>query len=227
MLSQFVVKPLVVTDGTATTTDAATVYITGAMTGVTVTGRNDALRVDGQTSLNGTVYCSSDVFTGNFMTNQVSTSANLAVWASTTVSTSNTNLQFAGSSNVAARVWERGGSSPAIPAGYAYGSHIIGVQNVNMASSGTHPMFSQLVIKGMSVTAAAGNIADAATVYIEGVLANKTPTGRNDALRVNGTVYFMEDMEYAATKATIVVDTVTGTRYRLTVANGVVTPIAA
>jgi hypothetical protein len=53
MLSQFVVKPLVVTDGTATTTDAATVYITGAMTGVTVTGRNDALRVDGTSYQNG------------------------------------------------------------------------------------------------------------------------------------------------------------------------------
>jgi hypothetical protein len=149
------------------------------------------------------------------------------VWASTVVTSSNTNLQFASSSNIAARIWERGGSSPTIASGYAYASHIIGIQNVNMAATGTHPMFAQLVVKGMSVTAAAGNIQDAATVYIEGVLANKTPLGRNDALRVNGTTYLMDDMEYASGKSTIVVDTVTGTRYRLTVANGVVTPVAA
>jgi carbohydrate esterase-like sialic acid-specific acetylesterase len=54
MMSQFVVKPLTITGGVATATDAATVYITGPSTGGTFTGWNSSLRVEGLSVYNDT-----------------------------------------------------------------------------------------------------------------------------------------------------------------------------
>lgn len=51
MVSQLVVNPLTGTNGAAATTNAATVFINGAMSGVTPTGRNDAFRVSGTSFL--------------------------------------------------------------------------------------------------------------------------------------------------------------------------------
>ena len=52
-MAQFVVNPLTITGGVATATDAATVFINGASTGGTFTGRNDALRVSGTAIVTG------------------------------------------------------------------------------------------------------------------------------------------------------------------------------
>jgi hypothetical protein len=54
--------PAVTASGTATVTNAATVLIEGGITGITPTGRNDTLRVDGSTYLNGDIS-----FTGNLI----------------------------------------------------------------------------------------------------------------------------------------------------------------
>lgn len=113
-----------------------------------------------------------------------STSANFAVAGTFNApAESIARFQIGGASITHMRIGEASSSGQVLGVGNAYGSHIIGTQTLTEASSGVHPLLSQLAIKSLSVTGAAGTVTDAATVWIEGA-SNASVTGFNDAFRV-------------------------------------------
>lgn len=110
--------------------------------------------------------------------------ANLQVPSGSGVgSTTNAQLLIGGASSVSSRILMRGSTSASLSANQAYSSMVVGVQGVTEASSGVHPLMSQLAIRPLSVTNNAGSITtDAATLYIEGAATGITPTSGNYAL---------------------------------------------
>jgi hypothetical protein len=114
------------------------------------------------------------------------TNSNFYTGGTTTITSSNANLQFLGATNTSFRILERGFSVPNIPAGDNMFGHIIGKQEVNAAASGVHRIMGQFGIASGQVNSGAGSMQDWATMYIEGAgTGTETPTGRNDAFRVN------------------------------------------
>lgn len=160
-----------------------------------------SLSVTGASTLSGALTASGGIQTSATAT----TFSNFYSNTTTAVSTSLAELQLGGSTNISARIWERGSSTPTLAVGNSYASHIVGAQGITEAASGTHGLLSQLGIRSLNVTSGVGTVTDAATVYIEGA-SNATVTGRNDAFRVNsGTSYFGGKTSYDAT------NTATGT----------------
>jgi len=138
--------------------------------------------------------------TGFLFTNSSgSTNSDLAVWAGTAQSNSNSNLQFKGSTNTLSRIWERGDAFPTITNGYAYVGHAIGRQGVTEPSSGSIPLISALGIRAPNVVNGGAEVTNAATVYIEDSTVVST-TGGSFALWVdNGLVKFDGDLNVDGT----------------------------
>ena len=91
---------------------------------------------------------------------------------------------LAGATGTVFRISERSNVGGSILAGYSYASHLIGTQTITEASSGVTPMISQLAIKPLTITGAAGTVTDTATLYISGA-ASATVSGGNYALVVD------------------------------------------
>jgi hypothetical protein len=135
------------------------------------------------------------VASGSFRTNATVDNSNFVIPSSTSAgNTSTASWLFSGASNIHYRIGMRGSSTPVLTANYAYASTIIAEQTLTEGSSGTHPMLSQFVVKPLVVTDGTATTTDAATVYITGAMTGVTVTGRNDALRVDGTSYQNGDL---------------------------------
>jgi hypothetical protein len=168
-VSSLVVKPLTITDGAATTTNSATLYIDGAPTGAT---NNWALYVNGNVSsfnggsiFNAGYYSGTNVNIGNFSVVTPTTAFGGIVQS---------EVLYGGASAISARIVERGSSNFTLPANESFGGHIIGAQAVTEAASGTHAWMSSLVVKPLTITAGAATTTNSATLYIDGAPSGAT-----------------------------------------------------
>lgn len=89
---------------------------------------------------------------------------------------------FEGATTVAYKVGIRGGNNDALSTGLSFGNVIIGSTAVTEATSGTHALMANLVLKPIAVTNAAGATTNAATLYVEGVTTGITPSNGNYAI---------------------------------------------
>jgi len=94
------------------------------------------------------------------------------------------SLQIGGATTTSTRVTQRG-SSLTMTANASYAGWILGTDNVNEASTGTHPLITRMAFLPLSVTGAGATTTDAATVYIEGPMTGITPSGNNLSLWVD------------------------------------------
>lgn len=85
-----------------------------------------------------------------------STANNSTLYVAQSASTSTASIALGGVLT-SYSITERGSSALSPAVGSAMGTHIIGTRVVNIASSGTHPVFTNFAIKPLSVTATGGS----------------------------------------------------------------------
>lgn len=125
------------------------------------------LAVTGSFTCNGSMYNGATSLTSNIYINS----------ASTATQTNGSGYYFGTSGNISFRTGFNGTTNYTIPANNIYGALIIGSMPVIEASTGTHPVISNLIVRTFAITNAGGATADAATVYIEAAPTGVTPTG--------------------------------------------------
>ncbi len=126
----------------------------------------------------GQLTTTSLVLNGALNTASTSTVSNLWVnSASTGTQTNASGLYFGTSGNISLRTAFNGTTNYSVPANNNYGAVIIGGMPITEASSGTHPILANLLVRSFAITNGAGATADAATVYIQGAPTGVTPTG--------------------------------------------------
>jgi hypothetical protein len=134
--------------------------------------------------------------------------ANLAVFASGGQNTTGSNFQFGSSSSVHSRITSRGSTAASLAANASYSNFIIGINNINEASSGTHPWLTGMVIKNPFVIGAAASVGNTANLYLEsGNFA--TVTGRNYSLYAEGRGRFA-DLQISSLGAGVVTSNSSG-----------------
>lgn len=129
---------------------------------------------------------------GTFQTaSSGTTNSNFAAFGQSIGTSTDGKLTFGGAATVAARTWQAG-VAIGLTANHSYATHIIGTGGgVTEASSGTHAVIAQEVIKTLAITNAAGATTDATGLYIEGAPTGITPTNPATALWVaSGTARF-------------------------------------
>lgn len=125
------------------------------------------LAVTGSFTCNGSMYNGATSLTSNIYINS----------ASTATQTNGAGIYFGTSGNISLRTVFNGTTNYTIPASNNYGALIIGSMPVTEASTGTHPVISNLIVRTFAITNAGGATANAATVYIEAAPTGVTPTG--------------------------------------------------
>ncbi|MBP9714923.1 MAG: hypothetical protein KBD52_00305 [Candidatus Pacebacteria bacterium] len=146
---------------------------TNILTNIGNTG-TDFIASTGALTLAGTLTAN-----GGIQTNSTATNSNFAVPSATGLGniSGDANIQMAGNASLQYRVVERGSTNTTLEAGYNFASHILGSQPVTEAGSGTHPLFAQLALKPITVTAGAGTVTNSATLYIEDADNTSTASG--------------------------------------------------
>lgn len=162
--------PTLAASNATTLTAASTVYIDGAPTAgtnVTITNPYSLYVNAGQSLFGGNLLASGGIFTATTATsntNFFATGGNIIAGT-----TSNTLMQFGGSSNVQNRVALAGSTSTTISAGINYASLIIGSSPVTTAATGTHSWLANQVINPLgTVTSGGAAITNTSTLYIGG-----------------------------------------------------------
>jgi len=125
------------------------------------------LAVTGSFTCNGSMYNGATALTSNIYINS----------ASTATQTNGSGIYFGTSGNISLRTVFNGTTNYTIPASNNYGALIIGSMPVTEASSGTHAVIANLIVRTFAITNAGGATTNAATVYIEGAPTGITPTG--------------------------------------------------
>lgn len=123
------------------------------------------------------------VIEGAFRTSSVNIS-DFQVLNATNFGTASTACSIGGVATDARVVFNGNASNNSGNANRNVGCVIIGNQTIDEASSGTHPILSQLAVRAATITAGAATVTDTATVYIEAA-ASATVTGGNHALFVD------------------------------------------
>jgi hypothetical protein len=184
-----VVRPPTITDGTAATTNSATLYVDGAPTGAT---NNYAIYSAGGTNhFAGTTYVAGSLIASGGviqMGNSIGGSNFNVHQATASAPVTTAGLLYGGASTVNVRISEIGNTSTTLGVGNSYAGHVIGQQGLTEAASGTHAWASSLVVRPVSITDAAGTTTNSAALYIDGAASGAT---NNWALYVaGGTSYF-------------------------------------
>jgi hypothetical protein len=114
---------------------------------------------------------------GALRTFTTSDAANL--WVSSGSAGNGSNIaayQFGGATNIMLRIGMRGSTSaPNIIPSSNYGSLIIGTQDTTVyPAGGTHGIFSQLVIKPLTISGTGSTVTNSATLYIAGAATGAT-----------------------------------------------------
>lgn len=124
------------------------------------------------------------VVTSALATNGTGNNANLFIpnGNSAGSGTNIAQLLVEGSSNILYRISKRGNINPLIPAGYAYGSEIMGTMDITEGASGAHPLIAGHIIKPVNITNGAANTTNTASLYIEGPATGITPTDQSSSL---------------------------------------------
>lgn len=162
--------PTLAASNATTLTAASTVYIDGAPTAgtnVTITNPYSLYVNAGQSLFGGNLLASGGIFTATTATSNT----NFFAIGGNVIggTTSNTLLQFGGSSNVQNRVALAGSTSTTISAGINYASLIIGSSPVTTAATGTHSWLANQVINPLgTVTSGGAAITNTSTLYIGG-----------------------------------------------------------
>lgn len=200
------------TSATIARTDAANTF-TGHQTieGVTSTGATGTANFVFSASpiITGTGSITATTFTGSIiksLTNGAAANLNVASSDGATIGQTTAQLLFGGASAISYRISENGQTSTTLSTNDSYASHIIGSE-LFTESTGTHAFIANLVVNPLTGTNGAGTTTDAATVYINGAMTGITPTGRNDAFKVNGTSAFTGNMTFTGTNAGIFITT--------------------
>ena len=115
----------------------------------------------------GTFTIASPLVTNIIQTNSVNTNSNLWVQAPGATSTTIAQYFLGSATTTFLRIGMRGSVAAAPTTGAAYGSFVIGTEVVNIAATGTHPIFAQLALKALSITTGAGALTNAAILYLE------------------------------------------------------------
>lgn len=137
---------------------------------------------------NGTTTISSAlVLTGTFQTNATASASGLVASSSGGLTTTQTELLFAGATTVASRMYSRASSSQVLAIGVSSSTMIIGTTQVQTAASGTHALLSSEVIKPPSVNVSGGaTVTNTATLYVEsGTVTGITPSNASYAFWVD------------------------------------------
>ena len=110
------------------------------------------------------------VITNNLYASYLATSSTVAnsnfETYSTTVGIATTSA-LAGSSNTNARIRIGGSASSVIPANYSMASLLVNNNPVTIGTSGTHPIFANLAVKKLNITAGSATLTNSASLYIE------------------------------------------------------------
>ncbi len=109
-----------------------------------------------------------------FSTNVTPVNASLAAIGSSSTTTTQAEMLFGGASTISYRVAMRGITTAFPAAGTSYSGLVIGQQGATIASSGTHALFAQEVIRPLIVTTGAGILTNSATLYLEDAATNAT-----------------------------------------------------
>lgn len=125
------------------------------------------LAVTGSFTCNGSLYNGATAVTSNIYVNS----------ASTGTQTNASGIYFGTSGNISLRTVFNGTTNYTIPASNNYGALIIGAMPVTEASTGTHPVISNLILRSFAITNAGGATTDATTLYVEAAPTGVTPTG--------------------------------------------------
>ncbi len=135
---------------------------------------NNAITATGNVVVAGSLGVTS---TGTFYTatNSSQSASNLAVFGGTIGTSSDARLTFAGASSVQGRMWSSGAAS-SLTANNSYATYILGNPGITEASSGTHALIANQVIKSFTVTNAGGATTVLTGLYIEGPPTGITPT---------------------------------------------------
>lgn len=171
--------------GLLTTTDGATAVTGTYRWGFSINGGafNTAITLDSSGAMsvlsgfacNGGFYNASSPVAANIWANS----------ASTATQTNGTGLYFGTSGNISLRTAFNGTTNYAVPAGNILGNVIIGAMAATEASSGTHPLLANLIVRAPAFTNAAGASTELTTVYIEGApTGSATSTNGNLALLI-------------------------------------------
>lgn len=173
--------------------------ISGLGTGVatflaTPTSANLIAAVTDATGTAGSlVFSAGPTFTGTAVvaglsSNATNTSANFAIVSGNAVATTtNANIIFGGAAQIKARIWEAGSGTATLAVNDSYGGHIVGVQTVTGAASGTHAWMAGYVFRAPTFTSGGGALTNAATIMV-----NAPPTGATNnyaAYFASGTTY--------------------------------------
>jgi hypothetical protein len=119
-----------------------------------------------------------------FMSDTISVNSNLLVMPASSGIFVDPSMQLFGAASTYSRVVMRGGiSSPAVATALA--NLLIGTQATIAPASGTSPLFSQMAIKPLTITAGAGTVTNSASLYIEGAATGAT---NNYTIWTNGGV---------------------------------------
>jgi hypothetical protein len=122
----------------------------------------------GTLSVNSSITAGSSVIaTGNIQSNPTATNSNFLSSGTGATTTTTTQLLFGGSSTVYLRVFMRGATAASPAATNSYASFVIGQQAAAVATTGTHTLFAQQVIKPLSITTNTGTLTNSATLYLE------------------------------------------------------------
>lgn len=161
---------------------------TGSMTwGFSINGAgfNTAMSLGdtGNLSVTTSIICN-----GTFYNASGATGANLWVnSASTGQSTNAAGITFGASGNIGFRTAFNGTTNYGMSANNNYGAVIVGAMAATEASSGTHPVLANMIIRPPVFTNGAGASTDICTFYIEGApTGTATSTNGNLALLING-----------------------------------------
>lgn len=141
------------------------------------------------------------VIPGSLRTNSTLDNSNLGVAAGQTGANRTTSqLLLPGSSAIGTRVLVRGSTNYTVTAGSNYGSFIVGQEAITEASSGNHPILSQLGLRPLAVTAGSATVANTATIYVEDAASTTVATTGNYSMWVdNGTVRFDDKLAVGTT----------------------------
>jgi hypothetical protein len=181
--------------------------LSGAGTGVltflaTASSANLATAITDETGTGTLVFSASPTFTGtisanaitatgtiisgNLQTNSSLTNANFGSISTTATTTSVSQLQVNGSTNISFRRLMRGSSTPTIPVNDSYFGTIVGIEAQTEAASGTHGTFGGFAFLSPTLAQGAGSTTTGANVYIQGkVGGTATFAGNNWALWVD------------------------------------------
>jgi hypothetical protein len=166
VLANLAVKGFAITNAGGATTNAASLYIAGAPTGITPTGGLYSIMVGaGNSYFNGAFNCE-----GILSSSLTVLNANFYVVGSNIASTGINSAwyQFNGSSSVQFRTGYYGSTSTVLSGNTSYSSVNFGATPITVATSGTHGMLANVSINPIVVTSGSGTVSKTSTLFIEG-----------------------------------------------------------